>query len=172
MSGISKQIIFLTFLSEIFFNKFIFPDWKKSRKLPEVVVFACIHGGGLFRSKNNGEQWTGIDGNNFYYYLVDDSKILAGTFTGVFESTDYGLTWYQKALQNKITTSISKNDNYSYAANYTYGIFRSSDRGITWSDYNEDIPIDKFHPYTVFAIDSLIFCSLTSRKIYFKKMVD
>ncbi|MEJ2616201.1 MAG: hypothetical protein P8Z35_14685 [Ignavibacteriaceae bacterium] len=107
------------------------------------VIFACIHGGGLFRSGNNGKQWTGIDGNNFYSYLVDNYKIFAGTFTGIFESTDNGLTWNQKALQNKITTSISKNDNYFYAVNYTYGIFRSSDKGVTWSDYNEGIIYQK-----------------------------
>jgi len=132
-------------------------------------VFACIQGGGLFRSENNGELWTEIDGNHFYSYLVDDSKIFAGTFTGIYESVNDGLTWYQTGLPNKIISSISNNNNYFFATNYTYGIFRSSDKGLTWSEFNQGLPLDNLHPYTVFAVDSLIFAGLTSNKIYLSK---
>ncbi len=130
------------------------------------VIFACIHGGGLYRSENNGQSWTFIDGNHFYSYLLYDNKIFTGTFTGIYVSRDYGLTWDFAALPNNIITSLSKNDTYFFAANYTHGIFRSDDYGISWSPSNQGLPLDLLHPYTVFARDSLIFAGLTSNKIY------
>jgi len=130
------------------------------------TVFACIHGGGLFRSGNYGQSWTPIDGNHFYSYMLHENKIFAGTFSGIYVSNDNGMNWDLTDLTNKIITSLSKNDKYFFAANYTYGIYRSDDYGISWSESNQGLPLDHFHPYSVFAKESLIFAGLTSNKIY------
>ena len=132
----------------------------------DFTIFACIHGGGLFRSENNGHSWTPIGGNHFYSYLVYNDKIFTGTFTGIYVSIDNGLNWNLAGLSNKIITSLSKNDKYFFAANYTHGIYRSDDYGILWSESNQGLPFDHFHPYSVFAKDSMIFAGLTSNKIY------
>ena len=76
------------------------------------IVFACIHGGSLYRSENNGQSWTLIDGNHYYSYLLHDNKIFTGTFTGIYVSLDNGLTWDFSALPSKITVSLSKNKAY------------------------------------------------------------
>lgn len=130
------------------------------------VIFTCIQGGGLFRSENNGKSWVPIDGNHYYSYLLHDNKIFTGTFTGIYVSLDNGLTWGFAALPNQIITSLSKNDEYFFAANYTYGIYRSEDSGTTWVESNSGIPLDHIHPYSIFAKDSLIFAGFTSNKIY------
>ena len=130
------------------------------------TIFTCIQGGGLFRSENNGQTWSPIDGNHYYSYLLYNNKIFTGTFTGIYVSLNNGLTWDFAALQNQIVTSLSKNDKYFFATNYTYGIYRSEDYGITWSESNSGIPLNYIHPYTVFAKDSLIFAGFTSNKIY------
>ncbi len=130
------------------------------------IVLACMHGGGLYRSENNGQSWTEIDGNHYYSYLLHDNKIFAGTFTGIYVSIDNGLTWDFAALPNRITTSLSKNNSYFFAVNYTYGIYRSDDYGISWVESNQGLPLDDLHPYTVFAKDNLIFAGFTSNKIY------
>ena len=130
------------------------------------IIFTCIQGGGLFRSENNGQTWSPIDGNHYYSYLLYNNKIFTGTFTGIYVSPNNGLTWDFAALPNQIITSLSKNDKYFFAANYTYGIYRSEDYGITWSESNSGIPLNYIHPYTVFAKDSLIFAGFTSNKIY------
>ena len=130
------------------------------------IVLACIQGGGLFQSENNGQIWTCIDGNHFYSYLVTDNKILAGTFTGIYESFDNGLSWKFVDLPSKITTSLAQNEHSFFATNYTYGIYRSDDFGGSWSQSNSGIPLSHLHPYSVYAKDSLIFTGLTSNKIY------
>jgi hypothetical protein len=130
------------------------------------TIFACIHGGGLFRSENNGQSWTPINGNSFYSYLLHENKIFGGTFSGIYVSIDNGFTWDLTGLPNKIITSLSKNDNYIFVANYTYGIYRSDDFGGSWLESNYGLNLNLFHPYSVFAKDSLIFIGLTSNKIY------
>ena len=130
------------------------------------TIFACIHGGGLFRSENNGQSWTPINENYFYSYMLHENEIFGGTFSGIFVSIDNGFTWDLTGLTNKIITSLSKNDNYIFAANYTYGIYRSDDFGGSWSESNHGLNLNLFHPYSVFAKDSLIFIGLTSNKIY------
>lgn len=133
------------------------------------VVLACIHGGGLFRSENNGATWTPTDGGTFYSYMVHENKILAGTFSGIFESTDNGATWDFAGLPNKMVTSLSQNTRYFFAANYTHGIYRSEDFGASWTLSNQGLPLDSVHAYSVFAYGSLIFAGFSSNKIYLSR---
>lgn len=64
------------------------------------IVFVCIHGGGLFRSENNGQSWTPIDGNHFYSYLLYNNKI--------FVSFLYNSLWYYDLSQ---MTNVSELNN-------------------------------------------------------------
>jgi len=132
------------------------------------MVLACIHGGGLFRSENNGKDWKPINGDHFYSYITHENKIFAGTFSGIYVSIDKGLNWILSGLPNRIVNSISKNGRYFFASNYD-GIFRSNDYGMTWEEFDQGLPLDELHVSSVFATDSLVFVGLTSNKIYLSK---
>src|SRR4029453_5033289 len=63
-------------------------------------VFVGTQGGGVFRSIDNGESWTGInDGltatNVRVLAISPVDHIFAGTFGGVFRSTDNGDHWIE-----------------------------------------------------------------------------
>jgi len=62
-------------------------------------VFVGTQGGGIFRSTDNGENWTGVNNGltatNVRALAINavSSHIFAGTFSGVFRSTDNGDSW-------------------------------------------------------------------------------
>src|SRR5262249_35950854 len=61
-------------------------------------IFVGTQGGGIFRSTDSAETWTGInsgltDTNVRALAITGAGHIFAGTFTGVFRSTDNGDSW-------------------------------------------------------------------------------
>jgi hypothetical protein len=59
------------------------------------TVFAGTAGGGMYRSTNNGDTWTGLITVNSQYNYVEalaatGNSIFAGTWGGVIRSTDNG----------------------------------------------------------------------------------
>jgi photosystem II stability/assembly factor-like uncharacterized protein len=101
----------------------------------------------LFRSTNNGTNWTNIyndsesnssrtieainaQGNDIFFGSNKD---------GLFRSTDFGVNWYP--IQESIgITSILRFDKYIFYSDHNThsapsgAVFRSSDNGITWED--------------------------------------
>jgi len=101
------------------------------------TTFAGTWGGGVFSSTNQGTSWTysGLVGEKIRSMAVQGTNIFAGTHTGVYRSTDNGVTW---AAANNGTQSLD----YIYAMDTsgTYllaagsgGISRTSDGGATWT---------------------------------------
>ena len=128
-------------------------------------------GCGILRSIDGGANWTRFGDVTFSYqsiyaypvgtFYVDtvtagsnnSTVVLAGTYLGVFRSTNSGLTWtktYPTAAQNSFGRADAivaqpGNPNVIYAgvgdippgsagATITGGVFRSADKGVTWTN--------------------------------------
>lgn len=108
------------------------------------------NGGGLFRSRDNGNSWTellngtiwsipkGVDINN------DNEIFLITGGDGVFKSSDDGLTWQgmNTGLDCSELSSIAINDSGTIMVGsscYYTGVYRSTDNGESWSPVNNGI---------------------------------
>jgi len=101
----------------------------------------------VFRSTNGGDSWIrrgqpilyndkGSNECEVKSLAVLDSEVFAGTFcTGVFRSTDKGVTW--TAIDNGFTSTdlltLAASDNTIFVTTGDAGIFRSTNRGADWS---------------------------------------
>ena len=96
-------------------------------------VFAGTAGGGVFRSTDNGNNWsqinTGLTGTVVQALTINASgNIFAGTEVGVFRSTDNGDTWTQ------INTGLTATRVFALAINSSGDIFAGTvDIGICYA---------------------------------------
>ena len=109
------------------------------------VLFASENSRGLFRSTDNGNYWLPINyglGEATTYSIAFDHQnvIYAGTFDGVFRSTNDGLDWTN--LSN-ITGTISlelNSEGHIFVGTAGSGVYRSTDSGSSWLAINTGIP--------------------------------
>jgi hypothetical protein len=124
------------------------------------IILAGIHGG--------GKEWTWVEGSHFYSYIMDDGKIFAGTFDGIYTSIDSGFTWHGHSQNGRIVSSITRNEEYFFATLWD-SLLRSDDFGLTWKKSDEGLPFQNHNIYSVFACDSLVFAGLTLNGVYLSK---
>jgi len=105
-------------------------------------VFVGTQGGGIFRSTDSAETWTGInDGltaTNVHALAISPmDHIFAGTFGGVFRSTDNGDHWsaVKNGLEFPFVISLAVNaDGDIFAGTFEGGgVYRSTDDGENWT---------------------------------------
>ena len=103
--------------------------------------------GGVYLSENGGDTWIEVlDGFNFTAVEIcvgDPNVAYAGAKTGVFRSTDSGVSWEQVAARNWGSADVvggfpidmqcdSRDPNRLFINNYGGGNFLSTDGGKTW----------------------------------------
>ena len=111
------------------------------------VIYAADYSGtGVYRSLNNGGNWTLIDSgltSRFMRFLaIDNEQNIYASPQNIYKSTnngnsctqpDTGLIFddYEKIFINKL--------GYVFVTPYGKGIFRSTDSGITWDSVNNGL---------------------------------
>jgi len=106
-------------------------------------VFVGTQGGGIFRSTDNVETWTGVNSGltatNVRALAINavSGHIFAGTFSGVFRSTDNGDSWIpvNNGLEFPSVISLAINSSGDIFAG-TFeggGVYRSTDNGDNWT---------------------------------------
>lgn len=95
---------------------------------------------GLFISHSLHAQWVrtnGPQGGHLRPMAMDSSDLYVGgeeNGTGVFRSTDDGMTWSSAGLEGKSLTSLAILGGDVFAATYDNdGVYRSTDHGGTWT---------------------------------------
>ena len=108
-------------------------------------------GGGIFKSENKGETWsqlTSTKGNMDFIFVnrliidpVNENIVLAATSTGIFKTTDGGISWEQKYTGRHVEDLVadSKDFNNLYGGQYSVGVIRSLNAGETWELASEGI---------------------------------
>jgi len=108
----------------------------------EGTLFAGdANSGGLYRSTNNGENWE-LASNLFpLTFAVDSNNVVyAGTFNGLYFSTDNGISWTENNFFTNIAVPsivVDTNNNIYCGTGYYSGgngVFCSKDGGQSWMD--------------------------------------
>lgn len=111
-------------------------------------VFAGTESGRIFRTSDQGRNWTQIykipfSGLAVYALGSQDNAIFAGTLSGIWRSTDRGANWVRvnNGLQGTGTSikGFFTNGAALYAAS-DGGVYLSTDRGDTWIKASGGLP--------------------------------
>jgi hypothetical protein len=128
-----------------------------------VRIWDSFNGGRMFHNTDDGMNWTQISSTDsdidVLSIVMVNSKILAGTWDGLYLSTDGGTTW-NAALPTGIPAdiailSIVMIDTTLYAGT-TGNIFKSLDNGNTWTEVHSGIPVDARITSIVGCADAII----------------
>ncbi|GAB1429956.1 hypothetical protein MASR2M18_07890 [Ignavibacteria bacterium] len=116
-------------------------------------------------------QWEQIKGPDGEYYILSivsqNNYLYAGTGSGVFRSTDNGVTWQKKSsgLNALSVTCLLQLGNYQYAGTYGGGVYRSSDNGDSWQQNISGLNslyvycLIKFGDYLYVGMDNGVYSS-------------
>ncbi len=101
-------------------------------------IFATQNGNLIF-SSNNGETWEKVLGinNSRGLNFISNGKIFVSTSTGIFSSSDVGVTWVKNnaglEYTNASVQSIAVKDS-SIFINTDKGIYQTNDNGKNWNN--------------------------------------
>ncbi len=143
-------------------------------KLSGQYIFAGTYGTGVFRTTNEGNNWTITSLNNRTVYSlvisggsldVTGEVIFAGTYEyGVYRSTNNGSNWTQVGLNGKYVYALAISGNTIFAGTEDYGVYFSTDNGNNWIQTllnNRDVYCLTSSGSTIFAGTSYygVYCS-------------
>ncbi len=129
--------------------------------------FGMVNGSGMYKSIDKGVNWTVIDttlkDDNFKWVnkiIVnqdDENVVLAATNSGIFRTTDGGLSWDTSYYTGHAVQDIAVNPLDSktlYAGVNSWGIIKSYDQGATWFDAINGIATGYRFSVTVSPVDT------------------
>jgi len=137
-------------------------------------IFYTSEGCGVSRSSDSGMTWTvvsaGLGDISLYALFSYDSSLFAGTFSGIFRSTDNGASWKQ-SLPSQWIVCFSAYGGDIYAGSNDSGVFHSDDGGQSWNRINiglkslriMSLACDSSHVWSG-TVDSGIFLSTNKGK--------
>lgn len=113
-----------------------------------VYAGSSLSGGKIFYSTDRGFNWSSFNlhniGGSVPYSLSAswNGYVFAGTAsTGVFVSSNKGISWTQTSLNNKRVNSIISALNVVIAGTQDSGIYMSTNNGQTWTSINQGFPL-------------------------------
>jgi hypothetical protein len=95
---------------------------------------------------------------------IADSSIFAGSgSSGVYISTDDGVTWRQSSLTDELIYALAVVDSTVFAGTYWSGVYRSTDFGVTW----EQTDLNYQETHALHIMGDTIFAGTIYEGIYF-----
>lgn len=126
------------------------------------AIFVGQHFGGIIRSFDNGQSWSGT---GFPYIATVNvvcpnniGHIFAGTSGyGLFGTTDNGNIWWQiPSFPHHSIKSFAVNSiGYLYGGSFNFGMFRSKDNGLTWERINKEIGDIDINDIAIDSLDNI-----------------
>jgi photosystem II stability/assembly factor-like uncharacterized protein len=136
------------------------------------TLFAGTNNGGVYRSMNNGDEWTAINTGLGDYSITSifqrGELIFAGTQTGLYRSENNGSTWSFIADSLVIGVPISfTSQGEAVIVHSNKGLLRSLDKGNTWTKIQ--VPGKDNQVACIAVMDDDIYLSLLQAGIYKSK---
>ncbi|MEJ5306550.1 MAG: T9SS type A sorting domain-containing protein [Ignavibacteria bacterium] len=120
-------------------------------------IYAGTDGSGVYISINNGQSWisSSLGGRNVYCFSVSGTNLLAGTYGGVYLSTDYGTNWSNASTGLTGSTGIDvralvTSGSSVFAGIYNGGVFYLNSIGSNWIEANTGLTSKSIRSLTVF----------------------
>jgi hypothetical protein len=131
-----------------------------------------FNGGSTFLATDDSTNWTQISSADSSIDILSiiklDSKILAGTWNGLFQSTDNGTTWDAFTATgipaDAAIWSIVMINNTLFAGT-TGGVYKSTDEGNTWTSISSGIAASA-QITSITAIGDNIFAGSTNNGVF------
>lgn len=126
---------------------------------------------GIFVSKNEGTSWSlSLENVNTTSLAYFDTYILAGTEgTGLYYSSDNGITWYQSSLNQFFINEIVVADSYILVAT-SGGVYLSSDYCKSWAPFNTGLT--NRNVKSLIVSDSYLFAGTYDGVIWRRPILD
>ena len=109
------------------------------------IIYAGASGAGVFRSTDNGKNWTslGLENTNVMYLGVNGDNVFVVTLVnGLYRSTNKGENWslVNDGLHspNRYITSFAFSGNNIFVGTNGDGVYISTNNGNTWSQVNNE----------------------------------
>jgi hypothetical protein len=171
----------LIFITSSVYSPWIQTNWPASNSFFSLYssqdrVFArtwdSLNGGRMFLTADDGANWTQISSADsdidILSIVMSNSNIIAGTWNGLYLSTDGGTTW------NAVTPAGIPADTAIWSlalidttlfAGTTGDIYKSSDDGNTWTEANSGIAADA-RITSIVASEDAIFAGSASNGVF------
>jgi uncharacterized protein (TIGR03437 family) len=140
------------------------------------TLFAGSAGAGMFRSTDNGANWTQINNGligpsqtppTVLAIAVMGATIIIGTNgNGIFVTTDNGSNWTQviRGLPSLIVESLAVSGTTIYAGLFFGGVYRSTDSGANWVQVSNGLPNERVRALAV--VGTTLFAGMNRRGAY------
>lgn len=108
-------------------------------------ILAGTWGNGVYRSVDNGSNWTQTVLNTQSVYCLTSSGnyVYAGTdSTGLFVSSNNGISWTQNGFIGMTIECLAVNGNTVFAGTWQNGVYISTNNGLNWTQsslYNRTV---------------------------------
>ena len=161
-------------------------NWVKLNSVPDTIVdarsiviapnnnFFTIDQNTVLKSIDNGVTWDTLTLRGYSYinptYLIitQDKYLFVGTdFRGIFNTTDWGLTWTQNLTPNNVRNIAFNSVGNIIIGNEYSGVQLSVDNGESWQQINKGLPVPPYFINCVF-FDSkdYAYCSVHNYGIF------
>jgi hypothetical protein len=121
----------------------------------------------LFKSSNNGNNWTAtrLTNQTINALVVSNNIIYAGTYNGIYVSTNQGTNWSlaNNGLTNQTIWSLTKSGNNVYAGTNN-GIFLSINNGLSWNNISDSSTSQAV--LSIMTYDNYIFVGSYNRGVF------
>jgi hypothetical protein len=122
-------------------------------------IFAGVWNGGVYRSSDLGGHWylsaTGLTETSLACIAAKGDTIYAGTYSGLFCSTNSGTSWTGTSLSGVDVRALVLFGSTIFAATMGGGVFRSTDDGASWDIINNGLT--QFQVTSLLRVNSTIF---------------
>lgn len=138
----------------LFMSQFAFAQWvSKSNGLPSPqdvgtltsnssYLFAGLDGNGVYRSTDNGDNWTAVNTGLYTQYvknsIMNGSNLFVGTIGGVNLSTNNGTNWIQRGAIGDAHSFVFNGTNF-FTGCTNNGVFLSTNNGVNWTQVNNGL---------------------------------